>query len=353
MGCFNITTLQNFDANRIFDLTHYRIWDLVLWWYDIDLIVFDFFLDFFNCISFLLIFINTFFYKIFFNFLNFTITINAQCYYHIIKQHYITFLFFYIFFFFNIVLNFLFFYFEIFFFFDLYFTMDTHIISVTYTYLNKSNGINNNTTCFFYFLFFLFILFFFYYIYLFAIKSIFSILCESNNTVLDIMYALTTIPINLVYYFNIFYIMKMNYIVLFHHKNTFFFLSIYNFFLLILFSLISVFFLLQNVTLKNNKIIYKNINIQITKQNKFFFRLENVILITVFKFIKNEIIKYIQINLINFLINFFSYIIKDITYLNSIIYYYFNELFFSINSINNVKPYKLIIKTQLIFLKQI
>ena len=351
MGCFNVTALHNFDANRILDLTHYRIWDLVLWWYDVDLIIFDFFLDFFNCISFLLIFINTFFYKIFFNFLNFTIILNIINVVTILNQTCLHFFFFYIFFFFNIVFNFILFYYELLFFFDLYFSMDGHLLSTTYTYTTFLETVFTIKICFFYFLFFLFVLCFFTYIYLFSIKSIFSISCDTVM-VLDILTGLNGIKGATILYFNVFYILKITYLMYATHIGFYFFLQCFGLFILVLFSLITSFFLLNAINLQGYT-LYRNVLLKFTKQNKFFFKLENVVVLVVFKFFKNDIIKHLQINLITFLINFFSYFVKDMTYLNSVIYFFFMELCFSLNLFRGTDNITTSIKTQLIYIKHI
>ena len=60
-----------------------------------------------------------------------------------------------------------------------------------------------------------------------------------------------------------------------------------------------------------------------------------MVVLIIFKFFKNEILKHIQINLITFLVNFFSYFVKDITYLNSVIYFFFMELCFALNAFKN------------------
>jgi hypothetical protein len=351
MGCFNVTALHNFDANRILDLTHYRIWDLVLWWYDVDLIIFDFFLDFFNCISFLLIFINTFFYKIFFNFLNFTIILNLINVVSILNHTCLNFFFYYIFFFFNIIFHFIIFYYELFFFFDLYFSMDGHLLSTTYTYTSLNDTIFNNNVCFFYFLFFLFVLFFFTYVYLFSIKSIFSIVCDSVSN-LDIITSINNIKNHIILHFNLFYILKITYIMHGVHTGFYFFLQCFSLFILVLFSLINTFFLVNALNLQFCT-LHKNLTLKLTKQNKFFFKLENIVVLVTFKFFKNEIIKHMQINLITFLINFFSYFVKDITYLNSVLYFFFMEMCFTLTIFRNLDNIASTIKTQLTYIKHI
>jgi len=269
----------------------------------------------------------------------------------IINQACINFLFFYIFFFFNIIFNFLIFFFYFFFFFDLYFSMDIHIISLTYGYITPKDTLSSTQICFFYFLFFLFVLFFFNYIYLFSIKSIFSVVCDTTTT-LDIALALTGMKTLTIFYFNIFYIFKITYLMNLHYKNFYFYLNFFNFFILILFSLISIFFLINNLNLRNYNLI-KGIVLKTTKQNKFFFKLENVVLLTVFKFFKNEVIKHVQLLLITFLINFFSYFVKDLTYLNSVSHFFFAELFFTLHTFKNSDNLSNVIKTQLIYIKHI
>lgn len=158
MGCFNITALTNFDANRIFDLTHYRIWDLVLWWYDLDLIIFDFFIDFFNSISYLLLFINTFFYKIFFNFLNFTLLITCIYDLYVINSFFYVIFFFYIFFFINIIFNFVFFFLN--YFFSLIVSSLWIIICIVFS-INTQLHLNLHSIFAFFILFSFFLFFFF------------------------------------------------------------------------------------------------------------------------------------------------------------------------------------------------
>lgn len=348
MGCFNISALHNFDTNRIFDLTHYRIWDLVLWWYDVDLIIFDFFLEFFNCVSFLLLFINTFFYKIFFNFLNFTLILNVNNHLLVLDFCFINFFFFYIFFFFNVVYNFIFFYFELFYFIDLYFNIDTHIVSMQYTYVTVNTPVVNVT--FFYFIFFFFVLFFYVYIYIFSIKNIFSVVCEINPVALDINVSMLNTSAGITLFFNSFYVFKHTFLISNTRINSYFFIGILRLFLLVLFTLLSVFFLVHNLYYSNSN-IQSNIQYVIVKQNKYFFKLENTVLIIVFKFFKNDVIKHLQINLITFIINFFSYVIKDLTYINSITYFFFAEFFYSIKSFNTICNINSNIYTQLTYVK--
>eukprot|EP00658_Telonema_sp_P-2_P035443 TRINITY_DN25777_c0_g1_i3.p1 TRINITY_DN25777_c0_g1~~TRINITY_DN25777_c0_g1_i3.p1 ORF type:complete len:267 (+),score=-34.29 TRINITY_DN25777_c0_g1_i3:77-877(+) len=231
---------------------------------------------------------------------------------------------------------------------DRYFSMDGHLLSSTYTYTTLLEPVSAIKTCFFYFLFFIFVLFFFIYIYLFSIKSIFSIVCDTTS-ILDIVSAVTGIKYGNTLHFNLFYILKVTYMMHSTHLGFYFFLQCFSLFLLILFSLINIFFLIHSTTLKGYA-LHKTITIQITKQNKFFFKLENVVVLIIFKFFKNEVLKHIQINLITFLVNFFSYFVKDITYLNSVIYFFFMELCFALNDFKNVKGIVNTINTQLTYI---
>lgn len=78
IGCFNISLFSYFDIHRIFDLLSFRLWDFVLWWFDLDFLIFDFNFDFILCISFLFIFLIHFFLKLLFSFLVNYITINSH-----------------------------------------------------------------------------------------------------------------------------------------------------------------------------------------------------------------------------------------------------------------------------------
>jgi hypothetical protein len=349
MGCFNITALTNFDANRIFDLTHYRIWDLVLWWYDLDLIIFDFFIDFFNSISYLLLFINTFFYKIFFNFLNFTLLITCIYDLYVINSFFYIIFFFYIFFFINIIFNFVFFFFELLFFFDSFFSMDNHLYSFQYRHTTTFESVLY--FCFFYFIFFFFILFFFVYVYMFSIKNIFSIVCDTGCTG-DVALTVTNFKLFVSYFFNGFYILKNTFLTQSIYKNTLFFLNFFNLFLIILFSLINSFFINAVFYLNYNRLL-KNILVKLMKQNKYFLKLETNVILTIFKFFKNDVIKNLQLNLVTFLINFFNFFVKDITYLNTLNSFFFFEFFFFYKNFGILKNVENILYTQLTYVKAI
>lgn len=78
VGCFNISLFSYFDIHRIFDLLSFRLWDFVLWWFDLDFLIFDFNFDFILCISFLFIFLIHFFLKLLFSFLVNYITLNSH-----------------------------------------------------------------------------------------------------------------------------------------------------------------------------------------------------------------------------------------------------------------------------------
>lgn len=69
IGCFNITLFSYFDIHRIFDLILCRLWDFVMWWFDLDFLLFDFNFDFILCISFIFLFLLHFFLKLIFSFL--------------------------------------------------------------------------------------------------------------------------------------------------------------------------------------------------------------------------------------------------------------------------------------------
>lgn len=77
VGCFNISLFSYFDIHRIFDLLSYRTWDFVLWWFDLDFVVFDFNFDFIMCISFIFIFLIHFFLKLLFSFIVNYVLINS------------------------------------------------------------------------------------------------------------------------------------------------------------------------------------------------------------------------------------------------------------------------------------
>lgn len=100
VGCFNISLFSYFDIHRIFDLVSFRMWDFVLWWFDLDFLIFDFNFDFILCISFLFIFLIHFFLKLLFSFLvnyvilNFNINIlNYPIFLILILLNFISFLF--------------------------------------------------------------------------------------------------------------------------------------------------------------------------------------------------------------------------------------------------------------------
>jgi len=69
IGCFNISLFAYFDIHRIFDLMSYRVWDFVMWWFDLDFLLFDFNFDFIMCLSFIFLFLIHFFLKLVFSFI--------------------------------------------------------------------------------------------------------------------------------------------------------------------------------------------------------------------------------------------------------------------------------------------
>lgn len=54
--------------SRVFDLLCIRSYDFVMWWFDLDFILFDFVFDFILCVTFIFIFIIGFFIRIIFSF---------------------------------------------------------------------------------------------------------------------------------------------------------------------------------------------------------------------------------------------------------------------------------------------
>jgi hypothetical protein len=76
IGCFNIALFSYFDIHRIFDLISCRMWDFILWWFDLDFLLFDFNFDFILCLSFIFIFLIHFFFKLLFSFLINFIVVN-------------------------------------------------------------------------------------------------------------------------------------------------------------------------------------------------------------------------------------------------------------------------------------
>ena len=85
VGCFNISLFSYFDIHRIFDLLSYRMWDFVLWWFDLDFLIFDFNFDFIMCLSFIFIFLIHFFLKLVFSFLINYVICNALVQCNVIK----------------------------------------------------------------------------------------------------------------------------------------------------------------------------------------------------------------------------------------------------------------------------
>lgn len=57
MGCLNISILNVFDINRGFELLSFRVWDTTVWWFDVEILFFDFSSEILLCTTMMYVFL--------------------------------------------------------------------------------------------------------------------------------------------------------------------------------------------------------------------------------------------------------------------------------------------------------
>lgn len=57
MGCLNVSVLNMFDINRGFELLSFRVWDTIVWWFDVEILLFEFSSDILLCTTIMYVFL--------------------------------------------------------------------------------------------------------------------------------------------------------------------------------------------------------------------------------------------------------------------------------------------------------
>lgn len=327
IGCFNISGFSYFDIHRIFDLISCRLWDFILWWFDLDFLLFDFNFDFILCLSFIFIFLIHFFFKLLFSFLINFIIINKT--FHTYKN-YINFTITCVIHFLSYILLigtfYLFHIIEIFTFLNTICFVDFTSFSDN-TYLENKNYKSYNTQISYIYLMFYYMLILITKFYLLLFRHFYtqSYINQSyvdqinTNKTLDLN-NITTLPIYIIEHIAINNTLN----------NIYLYLILLNCNLLITQNMILIFYIF-NVFNYNHK---NNIYLQILKINKYLYNLNNNYIILFYKNIFSNIVFIYLFIYIIFLINFLGIFIKDFNHIVITVNNTLLLLIFSIKIIN-------------------
>lgn len=340
-GCFNIALYSYFDIHRIFDLVSYRLWDFIIWWFDIDFVLYDFNFDFILCLSYLFLFLIHFFLKLIFSFLYNFIQIHINFKNIMIIVYFTQYILIYFLSYLLIIgVHNLLLYIE------LIRRIDNLIFNDFISFTYNNNIIVNSNTQFrsiklinFNFILFYFVIQIIYYLFMLIIRFFFS--CGYTYCIFtDIIY-------NFIYIYRInveglihLFLIESGYVFL-QFESLQFNLSILNINTLFLFSMVIIFYMYSIFYLEN---VFKGKSWLFIKHVKYLFNLDSCFSLIFSKTLFSNVnFTYLYVYII-FLINFSNNLIKDF---NTLIFSTetYNILYMFIRyqqntSVNNINYYK-------------
>ena len=322
--------------SRVFDLLCIRSYDFILWWFDIDYILFDFIFDMLVSITFIFVFIIGFFIRIMFSFIFVIIVINnavslnaaqfcTNCIFIFIFSIYsfisffvntgiLTLLFFYEFILFNLA-----------FIFNDFSSKSSHLVWFNAQSVNFCIFFCSFVFCLFYFI----LLFLFAFIF-FIIRSLYTICFDFIFNNFDLQFSINCCDIINIK-FSTLCVLSFSCI----FTTT---LNIFNFFSLVGYLFLTCFFLVAIVftysllySLKHGLLI-SNLYWYLFCNSLNFSQIYNTLLIF-FKYAFNEIFFVYNFSTIVFIISFFGIMIKDFVFLTASNNYYHTIL--SFDTLNN------------------
>lgn len=305
--------------SRVFDLICIRSFDFIVWWFDIDFILFDFIFDVLASITFILIFIIGFFIRLLFSFIFVLLIINSLNF--ITMSHLVTI---YVIVFISALYNFINYIFSIGIILTLYYfeTIQTGIYLISIETISISNNVNQLfglcskfwiNYCSFIFCLFNFVIQFFFAFIFFIMRSLFVIILDFFFSNFDIQFLLQGVKFIYIDFITL-NIIPFNFI---WSSN----ISLFSFYFFCNIVYIVCYFLitcLYNYNILNfgftnwiTKVFYNLV--AINKQNS------NLILsiLIFFKFLFNEIFFIFSFVIIIFVSSLFGFIVKDYMFISS------------------------------------
>jgi len=315
--------------SRIFDLLCVRSYDFILWWFDIDFILYDFVFDYIVCITLIFAFVIGFFLRIFYSFI---FVILFMCFwaqyqstllYTGFNMIFISIFYNFVCFFFAFGISYILNYIEFFTFTSLFIFTDFVSFSQNTTLFTGSTAPFSVFFCSYLFCLFYFVVYFIFCFVFFVIRCLFSISFDIATTNFDLQCSILSIDIK---YFDFlcFLLVYLGY--LFANQQGFFsFIFILSFTFLIIFFILSIFFAFSFLCQNHSLIKLCTINFWYFLIYARSFTIMYPSNLRFFKNVYSDIFFIFLFLLIIFVVSFFGFFIKDFLFLTV-----FFELFLDI-----------------------